>query len=78
MKKTAEKKELLLKDKPFEMKGEVKIDNRGREKLFDVQHNGVTIEFTANISEALAVQRSSMGSILYSINTATGTRTRHV
>lgn len=79
MKKKTEEN-TLLKSKPFEkfeMKGDVKIDNRGREKMYDVQHNGVTIEFTANISEALAVQKHVLGSIMYSINMATGARTKH-
>lgn len=76
MKKKTEEK-TLLKDKPFSMSAEIKIDNRGREKIFDVQHNGVTIEFTPNISEALASQKASIGSVLYSINTATGVKTKH-
>lgn len=61
-------------DEKYVMKGEIKGDNRGRE-VFEVKKHGVTIDFTSNITEALSAQRQSMGSVIYSINPNTGTKT---
>ena len=61
--------------KPFSMGGDVKIDNRGRDCLFETKHNGVTVEWSANISDALAAARSKLGAQVYEINLSTGKKT---
>ena len=72
--------ELLKKEdnSRFEMRTDVKIDNRNREEVFEVVKHGVTLEWTANITEALGAFKQSMDSKIYSINMRTGIRTlRH-
>jgi hypothetical protein len=70
-----EVKLLKKEDEKFCIKGEVKIDNRGREEVFEVQHNGVSLEWTANVSEALSAHKATPGSKLYAINMGTGNKT---
>lgn len=75
------KNETLTKDDniKFSIKSDTKIDNRARDEIFEVAKDGVSIEWTANVSEAMAVHRQSNGSKLYSINMHTGNKSlRHV
>ena len=64
---------ITKEEERYVQKGDTKIDNRGRE-VFEVKKHGVTIDFTANITEALSAQRQSMGSVIYSINPNTGVK----
>lgn len=59
----------------YVMKGEIKVDNRGREEVFEVKKDGVTIDWTSNITEALATAKTVMNSVVYSINMHTGVKT---
>jgi len=62
-------------EEKFSMGKDVKNDNRGRDVVFEVQKDSVSVEWSANYVEALGVQRASMGSKLYEINMATGKKT---
>ena len=68
-------KAVVKEDKKFSMTGEIKYDNRGRAEVYEVQHNGVSIDWTANVSEALASHKATPGSKLYAINMGTGNKT---
>lgn len=62
----------------YVMKGDIKVDNRGRDEIFEVTKDGVTLDLTANFTEASSVQKQSIGSRLYSINMQTGKKTLRV
>lgn len=65
-------------DKKFDMgRSEIKYDNRGRETVYEVQHNGVSIDWSVNVSEALASHKATIGSKLFAINMATGRKVLH-
>lgn len=59
----------------FVMTKDIRFDNRNRGEVFEVKKDGVTLEFTPNISEAQSAMRQSMGAKLYSINLGNGQRT---
>lgn len=77
MKKQSER-DAVTKEKEGEKyvtKGEIKVDYRNRPEVFEVKKDGVTVEWTANYTEAVSAQKQSQGSSLYSINMATGRKT---
>ena len=62
-------------EEKFSMGKDVKADNRGRDVVFEVQHNSVSVDWSANYVEALGVHRALLGSKLYEINMTTGKKT---
>ena len=73
--KNLQKEIKAREDKKYVMKGDIKVDLRGRAEVFEVKHNGVSIDWTANFTEALSTQKNVFGSSVYSINTSTGIKT---
>jgi len=68
---------LTKQQKGFEMRGEIRVDNRNRPCVFDVvSAHGITVEWSANYNEALAAHRQSKGSKIFEVNMTTGARTR--
>jgi len=72
-----EQKLLKKEDEKFCIKGEIKIDNRGRDFVYEVKHNGVTLDWTANISEALSSAKATLRATIYAINMLSGLKTIH-
>ena len=62
-------------DEKFCIKGEVKVDWSKRDHVFEVKHNGVSLDWTANYQEAVASQKATQGSQLFQINMGTGQKT---
>lgn len=75
MKKPTDRLAVKKEDEKYVQKGEIKVDSRGREEVFEVKHNSVTIDWTANITEALSTAKTVMNSVVYSINMSTGLKT---
>ena len=73
MKKQVER--VKKEDEKYSNGKDIKVDNRNREEVFEVAHNGVSIDWTANFSEAISTARSVIGSRVYSINMSTGIKT---
>lgn len=76
MKKASER--VKVEDEKFVMKSDIKFDNRGRAEVFEVKHNGVTLEWSANITDAIAAQKQTLNSQIFVINMNTGARTLRV
>lgn len=68
MKKAADKKQ------PKVANGEVKVDWSKRETVFEVKHNGVSLDWSANLLEAMATAKATMGAVIYEINRQTGVK----